>query len=346
VKDQFQFKQFTIRHDRCAMKVGTDGVLLGAWGAVAAPRILDIGTGTGLIALMAAQRQPDAQVLGIDIDGDAVEQARENVAASPFADRVTIRHQSLQELVADVGSFVPQTAADPSPADPSGRSTLGELSTINYRQRTTRKSSEIHGNISDSSVSFPLFPLFQPSARHPATLDPSRTLNSQLSTFNFQLSPFSAILCNPPFFEETLLPPDARRSQARHTPTLPFPFLIDAVPQLLMPGGTFSVILPTTAFDDFRLRCFASNLVCTRLCYVQTTPEKAPKRVLATFHLHPSGTSLATSGTSLPTSEQSLPTSEQSPLPSQCDGPTTLILNNGPARTPEYAALTRDFYLW
>ena len=94
----FQFKHFTIRHDRCAMKVGTDGVLLGAWGAVNPPYILDIGTGTGLIALMAAQRQPEAQVLGIDIDADAVAQACENVAASPFADRVCIRHQSLQEL--------------------------------------------------------------------------------------------------------------------------------------------------------------------------------------------------------------------------------------------------------
>jgi len=87
--DVFRFKQFCIHHDRCAMKVGTDGVLLGAWGCVEGKRILDIGTGTGLIALMAAQRNPEAEVLGIDIDEAAILQARENVAESPFSNRVS-----------------------------------------------------------------------------------------------------------------------------------------------------------------------------------------------------------------------------------------------------------------
>lgn len=86
--DFFRFKRFCIRHDRCGMKVGTDGVLIGAWGCVDGRRILDIGTGSGLIALMAAQRNPQARVLGIDIDEQAVFQAQENVAASPFSDRV------------------------------------------------------------------------------------------------------------------------------------------------------------------------------------------------------------------------------------------------------------------
>ena len=81
--DYFQFRQFTIRQNRCAMKVGTDGTLLGAW-AQGGPTVLDIGTGTGLIALMMAQRFPAARVIAIDIDSDAVGQARENVAASPF----------------------------------------------------------------------------------------------------------------------------------------------------------------------------------------------------------------------------------------------------------------------
>ena len=72
----FQFKQFTIEQDRCAMKVGTDGVLLGAW-ARGGPRMLDVGTGTGIIALMLAQRYPDAHILGIDIDGNAVNNLRE-----------------------------------------------------------------------------------------------------------------------------------------------------------------------------------------------------------------------------------------------------------------------------
>lgn len=81
--DYFKFRQFTVRQDRCAMKVGTDGTLLGAW-VRGGRTILDIGTGTGLIALMVAQRFPEAHVFGIDIDHEAVVQAKENVADSPF----------------------------------------------------------------------------------------------------------------------------------------------------------------------------------------------------------------------------------------------------------------------
>ena len=98
MKNYFQFKQFSIRQDRCAMKVGTDGVLLGAWGCVEGRRILDIGTGTGLIALMAAQRNPEATVLGIDIDEEAVRQARENIAESPFCERVRCELLDAMEL--------------------------------------------------------------------------------------------------------------------------------------------------------------------------------------------------------------------------------------------------------
>jgi len=72
------------------MKVGTDGCLLGAWASGGA-RILDVGTGTGVIALMMAQRFPSASVTAIDIDAAAVGQARENVAASPFADRIEVQ---------------------------------------------------------------------------------------------------------------------------------------------------------------------------------------------------------------------------------------------------------------
>lgn len=93
----FRFKQFEIEQDRCAMKVGTDGVLLGAW-AQGGRRILDIGSGTGLISLMMAQRFPDAEVVGIDMDADACGQARENVMASPFRDRVEIECCRLQDF--------------------------------------------------------------------------------------------------------------------------------------------------------------------------------------------------------------------------------------------------------
>ena len=92
----FQFKQFTICQDLCAMKVGTDGVLLGAW-ANGGKRILDAGTGTGIIALMMAQRYPNAVVTAIDVDEGAVKQAQQNVAQSPFAQQITVLHNTLQE---------------------------------------------------------------------------------------------------------------------------------------------------------------------------------------------------------------------------------------------------------
>lgn len=101
--DSFSFKQFAIRQDRCAMKVGVDGTLLGAWAQCAvgnSPRILDIGTGTGLIALMMAQRFPTAMVTAIDIDGEAVGQAAENATASPFARQIKVWQCPVQEFVA------------------------------------------------------------------------------------------------------------------------------------------------------------------------------------------------------------------------------------------------------
>lgn len=94
----FRFKRFVVNQDRCAMKVGTDGTLLGAW-ASGGSRILDIGTGTGLIAMMMAQRFPDSSVVAIDIDRSACEQARENVADSPFAGRITVENVPVQDFV-------------------------------------------------------------------------------------------------------------------------------------------------------------------------------------------------------------------------------------------------------
>ena len=92
----FTFKQFPIGHLLCALKVGTDGVLLGAWTDVShSCRILDIGTGTGLIALMLAQRCPQASITAIDIDAEAVEQAHENILSSPWKDRVEVLLQDI-----------------------------------------------------------------------------------------------------------------------------------------------------------------------------------------------------------------------------------------------------------
>ena len=85
----FQFKKFDVCHDRCAMKVGTDGVLLGAWANVqCADSVLDVGTGSGLIALMIAQRNPLCKITGIDIDQSAALQASENFRRSLWQDRL------------------------------------------------------------------------------------------------------------------------------------------------------------------------------------------------------------------------------------------------------------------
>lgn len=85
----FDFKKFRVHHDKCAMKVGTDGVLLGAWAQAANARtILDIGTGCGLIALMMAQRFENAQITAIEIDQEAALQAQNNFDNSPFCGRI------------------------------------------------------------------------------------------------------------------------------------------------------------------------------------------------------------------------------------------------------------------
>lgn len=95
----FNFRQFYIRHDRCSLKVGTDGILLGAWTAVQdARRGLDVGTGCGLLALMLAQRNQHAQIDAIEIDSQASNQARQNAKASPWPERIAVFHTSLQKF--------------------------------------------------------------------------------------------------------------------------------------------------------------------------------------------------------------------------------------------------------
>jgi tRNA1Val (adenine37-N6)-methyltransferase len=99
----FLFKKFTIEHDRCAMKVGTDAVLLGSWVNVqSAKRILDVGTGSGVIALMLAQRSNvDTHVDAIEIEKEDARQAKENVLRSPWPTKISVFQESLQEFKPD-----------------------------------------------------------------------------------------------------------------------------------------------------------------------------------------------------------------------------------------------------
>ena len=97
----FQFKQFTVQQDKCAMKIGTDSVLLGAWTPIENHpySILDIGAGTGILSLMLAQRSNAEQIDSIEIDKDAYEQCVDNFESSPWSDRLFCFHAGLDEFV-------------------------------------------------------------------------------------------------------------------------------------------------------------------------------------------------------------------------------------------------------
>jgi len=184
------------------MKVGTDGVLLGAWARVEqCRRILDMGTGTGLVALMAAQRS-QADIVAIDLDADAVAQAAENVAASPWESRIQVVQADARQVE-------------------SGK------------------------------------------------------------TFHFQL--FDAILCNPPFFENSLKSPDAARTMARHTDTLNFDELARSAARLLSPEGELSVVIPYDRAHDMTVSVACCGLFATRQTVVVPVEGGKPKRILMAF---------------------------------------------------------------
>lgn len=200
----FRFKQFTVFHDRCAMKVGTDGVLLGAWSGVGeAVKILDVGTGCGLVALMMAQRNPEAFITAIDIDESAASQARENIQHSPFSDRISVEALSLQQYAA---------------SKPAG---------------------------------------------------------------------FDLIVSNPPFFSDSLLPPDPRRTGARHSVTLTLGDLLHFSAGGLAPGGVLSLIIPYDRKDELEYLSNEYHFFLKRRTIVHPLPGTPPKRLLAELTLLP-----------------------------------------------------------
>jgi tRNA1Val (adenine37-N6)-methyltransferase len=98
---EFRFRQFSLRHDRSSQKVGTDAVMLGAWAPAEGRRILDIGTGSGILALMMAQRNPGAALFAIEPDAESAAQAAENFAASPWRERMLLIANPLQAYEAE-----------------------------------------------------------------------------------------------------------------------------------------------------------------------------------------------------------------------------------------------------
>lgn len=181
------------------MKVGTDAVLLGAWAEVAdAGRILDIGTGSGVIALIAAQRTQNTLIDGIDIQDAECAQAADNVKASPWHDRIRIVQSAVQD--------------------------------------------------------------FSPHYR------------------------YDAILCNPPYFINSLTPHAPGRTAARHTVTLTHEALRASVARLLSDTGNASFIFPNEEGLRFKKEMEANGFYASRVCLFRTRPQKEIERVLLTFN--------------------------------------------------------------
>lgn len=228
----FRFKQFAVLNDRTAMKVGTDGVLLGAWCPVeGARRVLDVGTGCGVIALMVAQRNSEAHIDGIDIDPGAIEEATLNFAASPWSERLTA-------MMAD--------------------------------------------------------------------------FNHMTSTDSYDL-----IVSNPPYFTDSLLPPDAARTLARHTGSLSYRQLIEGAAQRLTDGGMLALISPTEAEGAIIEAAAFASLPVKNITRVIPVEGAAVKRILWLL------------------SRREMPYREEYLTIAHRDG----------SFTSEYIALTRDFYL-
>jgi len=196
----FDFKRFRIEQESCSMKVGTDGVLLGAWFPVEpGMRVLDIGTGTGLVAIMAAQRGA-SHIDAVEIDPDAAGQAQKNASNSPWRDRIDV-------VCTDISDF-----------------------TADYK--------------------------------------------------------FDRIVCNPPFFRNSLRCPDEGRNTARHNDSLSFERLIECSAGLLGDDGLLCVVLPFDAVETFVKCALNEGLNLCRKTDVITAPGKTPKRSLLAFGKH------------------------------------------------------------
>jgi len=197
----FQFKQFRIDQRRSALKVGTDGVLLGAWCVVEGiKRILDVGTGTGVISLMLAQRS-EAHISSVEINEDTCLDAQHNFQNSPWSERLELY--------------------------------------------------------------FDDFNNFQ----------------------KFYTSSFDLVVCNPPFFKQSLKSSDPASSIARHDVSLSFEQLITGAKKLLTDHGRLAVILPFEALDDFRETARLADFYLSRKTTIIPKIAKPPKRVLLEFSI-------------------------------------------------------------
>ncbi|RYZ28941.1 MAG: methyltransferase domain-containing protein [Sphingobacteriales bacterium] len=193
----FEFRQFRIEQEHCAMKVSTDACIQGAWTPVRSDmdRILDIGTGTGLLSLMLAQRVPHATIDALEIDANAARQAAGNFSASPWNDRLCLRHT-------DARNFHTEDRYD-------------------------------------------------------------------------------LIICNPPFFTNSLLGPKDDRNRARHTLDFSLDDLLAIAARLLAAGGKLSVLLPWTEHQDWESLVKKHGWCLNQTLQVIPKPGSAPNRVVS-----------------------------------------------------------------
>ena len=215
------------------MKVGTDAVLLGAWCDLAdAKSILDIGTGSGIIALMMAQRsRRDALIDAVEILQNDAEQATQNVKDSPWPTKVSVTCGRIQDYTSDNG--------------------------------------------------------------------------------------YDLIVCNPPFFSKSLLPPDSSRTTARHDMSLSQPDFLLSVLKLLRPSGTLSLILPPEESEVFRHEAAKMELHLKQLTRFHSRSGKSQERSLMSF------------------------TKVHGPLTED----TLILYEEGQKKTAAYQQLTSSFYL-
>ena len=194
----FIFKQFKVSQQKSTHKVGTDGVLLGAWVRLEqAKTILDVGTGTGVIALMLAQRSMTAVTDALEIQQDDANQAKENFLSSPWPSRLRAIHQSLQQ--------------------------------------------------------------FSPAIK------------------------YDLIVSNPPYFQNSYLPPSENRTIVRHTGALPFDDLLAHSVRLLSDLGRCAFIRPPVEGDKVIAAARQHGLFLSRMCEFRSRATKPVERVLMEF---------------------------------------------------------------
>jgi tRNA1Val (adenine37-N6)-methyltransferase len=202
----FTFKQFRIDQDACAMKVSTDACIQGAWTLVdnSAANVLDIGTGTGLLSLMLAQRNECIHIDAIEIDVLAAEQATSNIAESKFAARI------------DIGQ----------------------------------------GDVMDYSFS----------------------------------KQYDLIICNPPFFQNSLLGDNPSRNIARHTLTLRYADVISTMKNVLKKDGYLSILLPNSELSNWELLMQEQQVYCTTKLLIHPMMDKPANRVVCICSFLPTDT--------------------------------------------------------